>query len=106
MVIGATAGAANKLAIMLIGDRYPAIATITGAQKTIAAIGGAIACANNFGSALSKKVMMRGANSNKPAVASTDKAKPASRLCQGSPITTAAIAKPKAGKESAPRFVA
>ena len=43
IVIGATAGAASKLATMLIGDRYPAIATMTGAQKTIAAIGGAIA---------------------------------------------------------------
>ena len=43
---------------------------------------------------------MRGAKSNSPAVARTDKAKPASRACHGSPITTAAIAKPNAGKES------
>ncbi len=44
--------------------------------------------------------MMRGAKSNKPAVAKTESANPASRACQGSPITTAAIAKPSAGKES------
>ena len=48
-VIGATAGAANKLAKILIGDRYPEITIITGAQKTSAAIGGAIACAMKFG---------------------------------------------------------
>ena len=46
-----------------------------------------------------------GANKSKPAVASTESAKPASRACQGSASTTAAIAKPKAGSESRPRLV-
>ena len=68
MVMGVTAGAASKLAITLIGLMYPEIATMTGAQKTIAAIGGA----NTFG-------LIFGARSNKPAVAKTDKAKPGSR---------------------------
>ena len=43
---------------------------------------------------------MRGAKSSKPAVARTDNAKPASRACHGSAMTTAAIAKPRAGNES------
>jgi hypothetical protein len=43
IVIGAIAGAAKRLARILIGDRKPAIATMTGAQKTVAAIGAAIA---------------------------------------------------------------
>jgi hypothetical protein len=43
MVIGTIAGAAKRFARMLIGDRNPEIATMTGAQKTVAAIGAAIA---------------------------------------------------------------
>ena len=45
-VMGATAGAANKLATTLMGDKYPDSATRIGAQKTMAAIGGANAPAN------------------------------------------------------------
>ena len=48
IVMGATAGAASKLAIMLIGAKYPAIAIKTGEQKIVAAIGGASASLNNF----------------------------------------------------------
>ena len=44
--MGATAGAANKLATTLMGDKYPDSATRMGAQKTMAAIGGANAPAN------------------------------------------------------------
>ena len=47
-----------------------------------------------------------GANRSSPAVAKTESAKPASRDCHGSASTTAAMAKPKAGKESVLRFVA
>ena len=68
MVIGATAGAAKIFAMMLMGLMYPDIATITGAHKTIAAIGGA----KNFG-------FIFGAISNSPAVARTERAKPGSR---------------------------
>jgi hypothetical protein len=39
-------GAANKLATTLMGDKYPDSATRIGAQKTMAAIGGASAPAN------------------------------------------------------------
>ena len=101
-VIGATAGAAIKLAITLIGDKYPESDTRIGAQKTMAAIGGASAPANFWwvGSFSS----IRGARSSKPAVANTDRAKPASRACHGSPKTTAQIAKPRAGKESEARL--
>jgi hypothetical protein len=49
IVIGATKGAANKLAIMLIGARYPESATMMGEQKTVAAIGGDRAWANLTG---------------------------------------------------------
>ena len=41
IVIGATAGAANKLAITLMGAKYPERAINTGEQKTVAAIGSA-----------------------------------------------------------------
>ena len=68
MVMGATAGAAKTLAMMLMGLMYPDKATITGAQKAIAAMGGA----KNFG-------FIFGARSNNPAVAKTERAKPASR---------------------------
>ena len=74
-----------------------------GAQKTVAAIGGARAPANFLW--VGRWFSMTGANRSKPAVASTDSAKPASRDCHGSPITTAAIAKPNAGKESVFRLV-
>ena len=46
-----------------------------------------------------------GANRSNPAVARTESANPASRDCHGSPITTAAIAKPRAGNESVFRFI-
>jgi hypothetical protein len=46
IVIGATNGAASRFAKILMGDRYPDRATKIGAQKTIAAIGGARAPAN------------------------------------------------------------
>ena len=95
IVMGATAGAASKFAITLIGAKYPAIAIKTGEQKRVAAIGGAKASLINFGKYLESHAIMRGAKSSKPAVAKTDKAKPASRACHGSPITTAAIAKPR-----------
>ena len=98
--MGATAGAASKFAITLMGARYPAIAINTGEQKIVAAIGGAKASLTNFGKYLDSQAIIRGAKSSKPAVAKTDSAKPASRACHGSPITTAAIAKPSAGKES------
>ena len=49
IVMGATAGAASKLAITLIGAKYPAIAINTGEQKSVAAIGGANASLINFG---------------------------------------------------------
>ena len=68
MVIGATAGAANTFATMLMGLMYPESATMIGAQKAIAASGGA----KNFG-------FIFGANSSNPAVARTESAKPASR---------------------------
>jgi hypothetical protein len=68
IVIAVTAGAASKLATTLMGLMYPEIATITGAQKTIAAMGGARNCGLIFG-----------AKSNKPAVAKTESAKPGSR---------------------------
>ena len=105
IVIGATAGAANKLATMLIGEINPEIATIIGAQKSIAAIGGAMASAKSLGVKRAKNFTTRGAKSNNPAVARTESAKPGSRLCQGSAITTAPIAKPRAGSESAPLCV-
>ena len=98
--MGATAGAASKFAITLIGAKYPAIAINTGEQKIVAAIGGAKASLISFGKYLESHAIMRGAKSSKPAVAKTDNAKPASRACHGSPITTAAIAKPSAGRES------
>ena len=67
MVMGVTAGAASTLAMMLMGLMYPERATMTGEQKAIAASGGA----KIFGFIL-------GAKSNKPAVARTESAKPAS----------------------------
>ena len=48
---------------------------------------------------------MRGARTNKPAVARTERAKPGSRACHGSIATTAAIAKPSAGSESPGTFL-
>ena len=45
-VMGATTGAANKFATMLMGDRYPDKETRIGEQNTIAAIGGASAPAS------------------------------------------------------------
>ena len=101
-VIGATAGAANKLAMMLMGDKYPERDTRMGEQKMIAAIGGASEPANFL--CVGSLSTIRGASKSNPAVANTDKANPASRDCQGSPRTTAQIAKPKAGKESDPRL--
>ncbi|CAB4367179.1 unannotated protein [freshwater metagenome] len=68
IVIGVTAGAARTLARTLMGLRYPEIATMTGAQKIIAAIGGA----KTFG-------LIFGASNRSPAVASTDRTKPGSR---------------------------
>ena len=68
MVMGATAGAAKTFATILMGLMYPESATMTGEQKAIAAIGGA----KIFG-------FIFGAKSNKPAVARTERAKPASR---------------------------
>ncbi|CAB4573658.1 unannotated protein [freshwater metagenome] len=53
-----------------------------------------------------KRSLIIGANKSSPAVAKTERAKPASRACQGSPITTAAMAKPSAGNESAARLLA
>ena len=100
-VIGATAGAAKRFAITLIGERKPDSATRTGAQKSVAAIGGASASANFLGTNLAEKETILGAANNKPPVAKTDNAKPASRDCHGSAMTTAAIAKPSAGSESA-----
>ena len=100
IVMGATAGAANKLAITLMGAKYPESAINTGEQKIVAAIGSAKASLINSGKYFDNHSMMRGAKSNNPAVARTDKAKPASRDCHGSPMTTAAIAKPRAGSES------
>ena len=105
IVIGATAGAANKFAKRDAGDRKPESATITGAQKTIAAIGGAAACAKKLGNTRAKNSVTRGAKRSNPAVASTDSANPGSRDCQGSPTTTSAMAKPSAGSESTPRLV-
>jgi hypothetical protein len=84
-----------------MGERKPDNATSTGEQKSVAAIGGASASANFRGMNLAKEVIILGAASNKPPVAKTDSAKPASRDCQGSAITTAEIAKPSAGNESA-----
>ena len=97
IVIGPTAGAANKLAITLIGEIYPESETKTGEQKTIAAMGGASACASFSGVKRASFSTTRGANKSRPAVAITERAKPASRACHGSPTTTAAIAKPSAG---------
>ena len=68
MVMGVTAGAASKLAIMLMGLMYPDIATMTGAQKTMAAIGGAMIF-----------VLILGASRSNPAVAKTESAKPGAR---------------------------
>ena len=68
MVIGVTAGAASKLATMLMGLMYPEMATMTGAQKVMAAIGGARNCGLIFG-----------AKSKRPAVAKTESANPGSR---------------------------
>ena len=68
MVMGVTAGAASQLAMTLMGLMYPEIATMTGAQKTIAAIGGA----KTFG-------LIFGANKRSPAVANTESANPGSR---------------------------
>ena len=105
IVIGATTGAANKFAITDIGDRYPESATRTGEQKSVAAIEGASASANTLGTYLESEAIILGAKSKRPAVANTESAKPASRDCQGSAITTALIAKPNAGKESRARPV-
>jgi hypothetical protein len=68
IVIGATTGAANIFARMLMGLMYPESATMTGEQSAIAAIGGA----NIFG-------RIFGAISSNPAVARTESAKPGSR---------------------------
>ena len=68
IVMGVTAGAASKLATTLMGLIYPDRETMMGAQKTIAAIGGA----KNFG-------FIFGASSKSPAVARTESAKPGSR---------------------------
>jgi hypothetical protein len=87
-----------------MGARYPAIAINTGEQKIVAAIGGAKASLINLGMYLDSHATIRGAKSNNPAVARTDRAKPASRACHGSAMTTAAIAKPSAGKESLGRL--
>jgi hypothetical protein len=83
-----------------MGAKYPAMAINTGEQNIVAAIGGARASLINFGKYFDNHAMIRGAKRSNPAVAKTDNAKPASRACHGSPITTAAIAKPNAGKES------
>ena len=105
IVIGATAGAAKIFATMLISDSWPEIATMTGAQKSVAARGVAIIVASTFGITFENFSTRRGAAISKPAVASTESAKPGSRTCQGSATTTAAIAKPNAGRESRPRCV-
>jgi len=52
-----------------MGERKPDNATKTGAQKRVAAIGGARASANFRGTNLAKKVMIFGAANNKPPVA-------------------------------------
>ena len=70
----------------------------------MAAMGGANAPANFLW--VGRWFSITGAKSNSPAVARTESANPASRDCQGSPSTTAAIAKPRAGKESVFRLVA
>ena len=57
IVIGATTGAASMFATMLIGERKPEIATMMGEQKSMAAIGGAVACASGFGIKRSKEVV-------------------------------------------------
>jgi hypothetical protein len=54
--------------MMLMGLMYPEIATITGVQKTMAAMGGA----KIFG-------FIFGASKSNPAVARTESAKPGSR---------------------------
>jgi hypothetical protein len=68
IVMGATTGAAKIFAITDIGLMYPESATMTGAQKIIAAMGGA----RNFGFIL-------GATKSNPAVARTERANPGSR---------------------------
>jgi hypothetical protein len=88
--------------MMLMGDKYPESETKIGAQKIIAAIGGANAPASVLW--VGNRSWIRGASNNNPAVANTDKAKPASRACHGSPSTTAQIAKPRAGSESDARL--
>ena len=66
-------------------------------------MGGANAPANFLW--VGRRSSIIGANKSKPAVASTDSANPASRDCQGSPSTTAAIANPNAGRASVLRLV-
>ena len=61
-----------------------------GEQSKVAAIGSA----KPLGS------LNLGAISSNPAVANTESAKPGSLACQGSAITTIAIAKPNDGMES------
>ena len=105
IVIGATAGAAATLARILISESWPEIATMTGAQNKVAASGVAMTVATGFGIFLENFSTRCGAKINRPAVASTERAKPGSRTCHGSATTTAAIAKPSAGSESRPRCV-
>ena len=105
IVIGATAGAARTFATMLSTESCPEIATMTGAQNKVAASGVAITVATAFGIFAENFSTRGGARIKRPAVAKTDKAKPGSRTCHGSATTTAAIAKPSAGRESRPRCV-
>ena len=71
----------------------------------MAARGVAITIASGFGITDENFSTRRGAAIRRPAVASTDSAKPGSRTCHGSATTTAAIANPSAGSESRPRWV-
>ena len=85
---------------METGEMYPDNATMTGRQSANAAIGIARTTAIFSGSQRCKYAVIRGARTKSPAVARTESAKPGSRDCHGSIVTTAAIAKPSAGSES------
>ncbi|CAB4931547.1 unannotated protein [freshwater metagenome] len=93
-------GATKTFAITVMGPKYPDRATKMGAHITTAAIGGLRAPAIFTCTYRASHLAIRGARRSSPAVANTDSAKPGSRACQGSPTTTAAMAKPSAGNES------
>ncbi len=106
-VAGATAGAASRLATTATREICPEIAAMAGVHTSWAAIGTAIASAHHRGIHRSRRRANGGASSKIPAVAVTERMKPADRESHGSrnnsPTTAQARARtpPRAPKPSA-----